>query len=134
MEEEVIGPKAEKIISTVILIIFLAFVCFLCWLAVYLLVEIRNYNPDASGLTEGMDGEGILIMAAFSGLALAAPIILFFVAVGLIILNSLICLGFSIGNTRVKNKPVRIINFVLSCCFAAAFALGIITIILLRVL
>ena len=124
----------KKIISTVLLIIFFAFVCFLCWLAVDMLVYIKGYNPDLSGYTEGMDGEAIIVMAAFFGLALAAPYILIFLSSILIILNSLICLGFAIRNMRIEYRPVKIINIVLTCCFAAASILGIVAIILLRVL
>ena len=134
MEEEVIQPKAGKIISTVILIIFLAFVCFLCWLAVDLLIGVTNYSPDASNEFGDLDGEEMLMVVIFAGVAMAAPYLLILISVGLIFLNSLICLGCSISNTRVKNKPVKIINIVLSCCFAAALVLGVITIILLRVL
>ena len=134
MEEEVIQPKAEKIISTVILIIFLAFVCFLCWLAVSLLIGIINYTPQPPDGFNDLDGEEQLVIIVWGGLAMAAPFILILGTLGLIFLNSSICLACSVRNTRVKCKPVKIINIVLSCCFAASLVLGIITIILLRVL
>ena len=134
MEEKTAQPKAEKVISTVFLIIFLLIVCFLCWLMVDLLVVVKNYSPETSPELEEMDGEEKLLVGIFAGLALAAPFFLILIAFGLTVLISLICLGCSIGNTRVKNRPVKIINTVLSCCFAAALALAIIVIILVRVL
>ena len=134
MEEKTAQPKAEKVISTVFLIIFLLVVCFLCWLMADLLVVVKNYSPEPPPEFEEMSGEDILFVAILAGAALAAPFLLIEIALGLTILISLICLGCSIRNTRVKNKPVRVINIVLSCFYAAALALGIVVIILIRVL
>lgn len=126
--------KPKRIVSTVFLIIFFAIVFFLCWLTVELLVGIKNFDPDASGTFEDLSGEEALVVAPFLGIVMLAPYILTFICSVLIIFNSVICLGFSIRNTRVENKTVKIINIVLSCLFAAAVALGITAIILMRYL
>ena len=123
----------KRITSTIFLIICLAVVIFLCWVAVDLLVGIKNYSPDTGALGD-TEGETQLMAGIWAGVALIAPVLLIFLVSGIIILISLICLGFSIRNTRVKNKPVRIINIVLSCCFASASALAVIVLILLKVL
>lgn len=124
----------KRIGSTVALIIFFAVVCFLCWLDMYLAVNIPQTlanpsMPDADGnATAGVVGTGFIALIMGLGLIFA------FILSGFIILNSLICLGFSIRNTRVESNTVRGINILLSCGYAVAAALGIVAVVLLRVL
>ena len=68
------------------------------------------------------------------GVALIAPFIFVFIGSILTIFVASICLGFSIRNAKIDYKPVKIINIILSCFFAAAVAFSIIAIILLKVL
>ena len=126
--------EEKRIVSTVILIIFLVIVCFLCWLDITCLVFVGDYSPDISGQLGDVEGEEKLVIGIIAGIAAIAPY--FFILVGsvILIILSAPCLIFSIRNTRVRCKPVRIINIVLSCIFAAAVALGIIAIILFKVL
>ena len=126
--------EEKRIISTTVLAVFLAIVCLLCWLVVDLLVFVQNYSPDVSGELEGVEGEEMLVLGVLMGFIAIAPYFFILACSVLLILISLCCLGGSIVNTRIKFKPVRITNIVYSCCFAAATALGIIALILMRVL
>ncbi len=123
----------KRILSTVTLIIFLTFLCFLCWFAIFTGVGIKEALADSEPVSTG-DGTSDLILNAAVVITMGVGLILVMAASGIDIIISLICLGFSIRNTRVQYKPVKIINIILSCCFAAAAASGAIALILLRVL
>ncbi len=122
----------KRILSTVTLIIFLTFLCFLCWFAIFTGVGIKEALADKPVSTG--DGTSDLILNGAVVITMGVGLILVMAASGVDIIISLICLGFSIRNTRVEFKPVKIINIILSCCFAAAAASGAIALILLRVL
>lgn len=123
----------KRILSTVTLIIFLAFLCFLCWFAIFMGIGIKEALTEYEPVSMG-DGTSDLIVNGVFALSMGLGFILVMAASGFDIITSLICLGFSIRNTRVENKPVKIINIILSCCFAAAAVSGAVALILLRVL
>lgn len=126
--------QSKKIFSTTVLIIFFVLVLISCLVIAYSLAGIKASSSDVSGDLDEARGEFTLLVAALMGVALLAPFFLAFVGSILTIAVSSICLIFSVRNARIDCKPVRIINIILSCFFAAAVALGIIAIILLRFL
>ena len=113
---------------------FLVIVCVLSWFVIDMLVLVRDYSPDVSGMLGDAEGEERLILGLLAGVAAAAPYFFILGSGVLLIILSLPCLLGSISNARVKFKPVRIINIVLSCLFGAALALGVTAIILFKVL
>lgn len=121
----------KRILSTVTLIIFLAFLCFLCWFAIWLAVSglsaLDNYEPVSTG-----DGTSDLIVNGAVGLTVGGCLMIALACMGFTAITSLVCLGFSIRNTRVKVKSVRVINIILCCLFAACAATVVIAFILLR--
>ncbi len=130
--EEIIEEK--RIFSTVVLIVFLVLLCVACWFDIFLSVAITDMLKNLTPPESTGDGEMDLFLGGLIGVSIGMGAILAFVVSIVTALVALTCLGYSIRNTRVKNKPVRVINIVLSCCNAVAFALGITAIILLRVL
>ena len=125
--------EEKRIISTTVLFVFLAIVCFLSWLDIVCLVSILNPS-DGPVDTGGAGGEEQFFMMMFAGMVLGMGVIFILALSVLIILISLICLLKSSFNTRVEYRPTKIINIVLSCCFASAITLAVISLILLRVL
>ncbi len=126
--------EPKRIPSIIVLIIFFALLCFLCWLDMLLAVNLpaaldNPKMPESTG-----DGTADIVVTGLVALSLGMGFIFVLAISAFIIVTALVCLGFSIRNTKAENKPVKVINIFLSCCFAAAAALGIISIILLRVL
>ena len=105
----------KRITSTVILGIFLAIAIFVgIMFARISLTELKAENPEeAVGLVFA-----VLILVVFV-----------FMAYGLIIIASAICLPFAIRNRRSTLKAVRIISYIYDAAFALLIVLSIVKII-----
>ena len=124
----------KKILSTIVLIILLAVLCFACWFDIFMSVAVTDAAANPNPPNSTGDGTGDLIAAGLSVLVIGGGFVWVLAASVLTVLISLICLVFSIRNTKVESNPVKAINIILSCLFSAGAALGLIAIILLRVL
>lgn len=126
--------EEKRIFSTVVLIIFLVLLGVACWFDIsFSIWEADALNNLAPPESTG-DATSDMILGGVIAISIGMGAVLALVVSAVTALVALICLAYSIRNTKVKNKPVRVINIVLSCCNAIALALGITAIILLRVL
>lgn len=112
----------KKRASTTVLIICLVFVCILC---VFDYVIATGINPQGSAPAGGTE-EGSYMTGAIVSVVVAFGLMIVIGLSSFIIIISAFCLKFSIRNTKNESKPIRIMNIILSCCFSAGVALGII--------
>ena len=124
----------KRLVSTITIIILLVPLCIMCWFDLLMSVRIgdaiANYVPPE--LSD--ESEARVVLEAWLGeVSMGFGVLIVYIISGLIILISSICLGFSIRNSRFDNKPVKVINIILSCVNACALVIGITALILKRV-
>ena len=126
-EEAVVGKK--RIVSTVILSILLFFAVMTA--ISFVTINASMINEAAQSAADNTEPGGKAIAAGMVGLVASIGIVMVMIIYGLLVIESGICLIFTIRNRKSILLPVRIISYVLDAGFGAVLGLSIVKIILL---
>ena len=122
----------KRIVSTVIIGIFaiISLICVIYLFPINLRQTIDSFNNSVKDNNNAQEAVGAIVVAGASSIVLVLIILLAYALAIIPIINSSICVIFSIKNRKAYLKPIRIINYVYDGLFAFMFVFCVIKLIL----
>ena len=122
----------KRIVSTVIIGIFaiISLICVIYLFPINLRQTIDSFNNSVKDNNSAQEAVGAIVVAGASSIVLVLIILLAYALAIIPIINSSICVIFSIKNRKAYLKPIRIINYVYAGLFAFMFVFCLIKLIL----